>query len=334
MLKKAFRLTVFVFFAYLLLSTWNPFWREDLHKAVSPLSTEKIVFQIEKDESASQIGERLEAESLVVSGNSFVRAVSDRGLENNLRSGSFVLSPNMTTEEIMLILSSEGGGTLAFTIPEGYTIQKIDAKLTANGLIEAGDFIRCAQVCPLKNRPDTLSLEGYLFPDTYFLDESSFDTKIFIQTLLDNFTRRFDNDMQIALEKSGRSLHDVVLVASLLEREVRTPVEFAHVADIIWRRLDSGWFLGIDATLLYNDEDGVLTRDDLSDENNPYNTRLIKGLPPTAIGNPGLASLKAALNPTQNTDWFYLTDSDGAVHYAKTNDEHNLNRARYLEIEN
>ena len=135
--------------------------------------------------------------------------------------------------------------------------------------------------------------------------------------------------MQTDLEASGRSLYDTVIVASMVEKEVRTAEDLPIVAGIMWKRLDAEWALGIDATLLYVDADGTLSSEDLTAEN-PYNTRINKGLPPGAIGNPGLASLQAALYAKDSDYWFYLTDSDGAVHYAVTNEEHEANKAQYI----
>ena len=315
----------------LIFKWWDPFWRDDLTRAVNSLDSTKIVFEVEAGSSASTIAKALDDKGLLVSESSFLNAISDQDLETKLRSGQFVLSPNMTTEAILKALTQETGGTEALTIPEGFTLKQIDARLVKMGLIQSGDLIRCTQSCNLKNRPTSGSLEGYLFPDTYFIDKSTFQLETLTQKMLDNFNKRFDSDLESKLAASGRSLEQVVIVASLLEREVRTPQDLPLVSDIIWRRLDAGWYLGIDATLLYDDEDGALTASDLQDENDPYNTRLRKGLPPTAIGNPGLATLKAALEPEANPNWFYLTDANGTVHYAKTDAEHNQNKAQYLQ---
>ena len=102
------------------------------------------------------------------------------------------------------------------------------------------------------------------------------------------------------------------------------------VADILWRRVDNGWMLGVDATLLYEKDNLKITSRDLEDDS-PYNTRKHKGLPPTPIANPGLASIEAALYPKSNRYWFYLTKPEsGEAVYAYSNEEHNENRARYL----
>ena len=121
-------------------------------------------------------------------------------------------------------------------------------------------------------------------------------------------------------------------MASMLEREERRPTQRPVVAGILWKRIDNGWQLGVDATSRYelenwNDRSAFLKR--LRDPEDPYNTRVHKGLPPTAIGNPTAASLEAALQPEQSPYWFYLHDSSGVFHGGRDAQEHEANRARY-----
>lgn len=310
---------------------WNPFWRYDLNEAVSFGNTEKIVFEIEKGSSAETIADHLEDADLIVSNNSFLRTVKKEDLDGKLRYGRFVLSPSMTLREVITILTTEGTGERAVTIIEGWTLKNIDAELTEMGLIEAGDFITCTGVCSFEY--DFLvkgqGLEGYLFPDTYFIDSANFTVEDLINTMLGNFDKKWTDEMQAQLEASERRLNQIVIVASMLEKEVRTPEDLAVVSGIIWKRLDKGWYLGIDATLLYVQDDQQITQEDLAMES-PYNTRLTIGLPPTPIGNPGLTTLEAALNPKQSEYFYYLTDEEGNVHYAKDGAEHEANKEKYL----
>lgn len=311
---------------------WNPFWRSDLDEAVDPDSSAKIVFSIEKGSSAQRIAEDLETADLIVNDSSFVKDVEDLKLDASLRYGSFVLSPSMTLSEIVTILTTEGTGELALTVPEGWTVDQIDTRLTEMGLIEAGAFTTCTFSCEFSFDfvEKGVSLEGYLFPDTYFIDNATFDVETLINQMLRNFEDKWTDEMETQLESSGRSLDEVVTMASMLEKEVRTEGDLEIVSGIIWKRLDSDWTLGIDATLLYKDEDGSLSAEDLA-KDTPYNTRVNTGLPPTPICNPGLATLMASLNPEVSDYWFYLTDSAGAVHYAITNAEHEENKAKYIE---
>lgn len=330
--KRLIQLLLLGVALFVVWSWWNPFWRYDLNEAVSLGNTEKIVFEIEKGSSAETIADHLEDADLIISESSFLRTVKKEELDGKLRYGRFVLSPSMTLREVITILTTEGTGELAVTIIEGWTVKDIDTELAEMGLIETGDFITCAGVCNFEY--DFLqkgqSLEGYLFPDTYFIDSANFSVEALIKIMLSNFDKKWTDAMQAELEASGRSLNQVVTVASMLEKEVRTPEDLVVVSGIIWKRLDKGWYLGIDATLLYVQNDQVITEEDLAMES-PYNTRLTIGLPPTPIGNPGLATLEAALNPEESEYYYYLTDEEGNVHYAKDGAEHETNKEKYLD---
>ncbi len=331
-MEKRLLQILFLFVAFVVIwNVWEPFWRRDLNEAVDPSDTEKIVFDVEKGSSAKSIAKDLEDADLIVSDKSFVRTVESEELDGNLRYGRFVLTKSMTLRDIITVLTTKGTGEMAFTAPEGWTIKEMDAELADMGLIGAGAFEDCAKECSFDY--DFLekgeSIEGYLFPDTYFIDSSTFKSEDLINMMLKNFDSKVTDQMVADLEADGRTLSEVVNVASMVEREVRTEDDLPIVAGIIWKRYDNDWYLGIDATLLYVQDDNELSADDLADDT-PYNTRLNIGLPPTPISNPGLASLMATIYPEDSEYYYYLTDSEGAVHYATTNEEHEANKAQYL----
>jgi UPF0755 protein len=138
-------------------------------------------------------------------------------------------------------------------------------------------------------------------------------------------------ELSTDIAASGRSLHDVVTMASLVEEESRIDDERPIVAGILWKRLANGVTLGVDATVRYivNKPTSAITRADL-DIDSPYNTRKLGGLPPGPIANPGLASIRAAIRPEESQYWYYLHGKDGQIRYAETNEGHNANRAKYL----
>ena len=330
--KRLFQFVLFAVFLGLSWHFWNPLWRYDLNEAVDTSDKQRIVFDIEKGSSARGIAGNLASQDLIVNKQSFLHAVDSEELTNKLRYGQFVLSPSMTLREIIDVLTTQGTGEMALTVPEGWTIEDIDAALTDMGLIEAGDFKLCAENCTFKQEflaGNTKHLEGFFFPDTYFIDEANFSVEAFANQMLDNFGNRITPDILEEVKTSGHSLYDILIVASMLEREVRTSQDLPIVSGIIWKRLENDWTLGIDATLLYTKDDNTLTAADLA-KDEPYNTRLHKGLPPTAIGNPGLASIEAAIKPEASEYWFCLTDSEGQVVYGKTNEEHEANKSKYL----
>lgn len=330
--KRLLQLLLFCIITGTLWHFWQPFWRKDLNEAVQPQSTDKVIFEVEKGSSAKQIAEELYEEDLIVNATSFKRAVEEEDLDGSLRYGRFVLSPSMTMREVITILTSKGTGEMAFTAPEGWTIKEMDAELTEMGLIGAGAFEDCSKTCSFDYSflKEGASLEGYLFPDTYFVESAGFKSEDLINMMLKNFDAKFTDEMEESLKNSGRSLKEVLTVASMIEKEVRTSEDRAIVSGIIWKRLDNDWYLGIDATLLYVQEDKELSAEDLADDS-PYNTRNQKGLPPTPIGNPGLEAIQAALAPKESEYWFYLTDQEGSVHYAASNAEHEANKELYIK---
>lgn len=173
------------------------------------------------------------------------------------------------------------------------------------------------------------SLEGYLFPETYFFSAEATEDDV-IKAMKDEFTEK-TKPLSSAIEKSGHSLSDIVIMASILEKEARTPEDQALVAGILWKRLSMGMRLQVDAPFLYllGKTSAQLTQADLKMVSG-YNTYTNKGLPVGPIGNPGLSALKAAINPKSSPYLYYLSDNDGGMHYAKTFEEHKANKVKYL----
>ena len=234
---------------------------------------------------------------------------------------------------------------------EGETLRDLQSSLVGLGLDKAADdlFVLTGQpaivgsVDPsvmerlkneydfLMNVPDQLGLEGFLFPDTYRLyrDASASDV---IHRLLDNFGQKVWLESKTAITSSDRTLFEIVTMASILEREVRGVEDMGLVSDIFWRRLDVGMPLQDDSTVNYatnGDSPSVSYEDTRFDS--PFNTYLYRGLPVGPIGNPGVEAIQAAFNPESNTFWYFLTDTEGDVHYARTLQEHNSNKSRYLK---
>lgn len=247
------------------------------------------------------------------------------------------------------------------TIPEGFTQFQIAARLAVAGVIggttEPGtkcaggvgtrsDLTKCvsqSDFFPLVETPNSeiralvpglpadASLEGYLFPDTYrFLKHTASDAVV--RRFLDNFAAKRAKLPSPAGSAVGHSFHEVVILASIVEREVKTATDRAMVADLFWRRLAAGIPLQSDATVNYATGKSALqpTLEDTQTDS-AYNTYRHAGLPPGPIGNPGLESLTATLKPTSNEYLYFLTKPDGTTVFSKTLDEHNANKAKYLK---
>lgn len=225
-----------------------------------------------------------------------------------------------------------------FSMIEGWRLRDTDAALVAKGFIEPGAYItatknadgfaRFKSSFPLP--PD--SLEGYLYPETYRVVAKPFDVHALIQRQLDTFAARFFTPHKDEIARSGRSLHDIVRMASMLEREEPVPAQRPLVAGILWKRIDMGFPLGVDATSRYeldewNDRAAFLKR--LRDPADPYNSRLKAGLPPTPIGAPTVASLLAAMRPQKTDFLYYLHDADKKLHPSRNGEEHEALRRKY-----
>lgn len=221
------------------------------------------------------------------------------------------------------------------TFPEGFTLEQIANRYADRTGSEAQAFLdeamagKYAEQFPfLAQLPAERTLEGYLFPDTYRITPD--DTpKDIIMRMLKNFEMKLPEGARENLPE-GKTLDDIVIMASIIEKEVQSDDDMALVAGVLWKRIDNDEGLYADATLEYIvRKNGNLTVQDLALDS-PYNTRKYRGLPPGAISNPGLRALDAALHPQESEYYYYLTAKDGTTIFSKTNDEHNQNKAKYL----
>jgi UPF0755 protein len=271
----------------------------------------KVVVEIPKGATADEIADILEEKGVIDSASLFRIRMTLAGKGDEIVAGNYTLSEDMSYGSAIDALSKEPGTTqIVVTVPEGYTLDQI-AGLSADSGIE-GDYEKAASNPPKGfdlgdyGAGDADSLEGFLYPATYELDpDSSAEDLVAQQTAA--FERDFDGvDLDYAKER-GLTAYDVLTIASMIEREVQVPEERELVAAVIYNRLGSGEPLGIDATLRYalDNFDKPLTQSDLATDT-PYNTRLVAGLPPTPIGNPGIDAIEAAAHPAKVDYTFYV----------------------------
>jgi len=293
-------------------------------------NSQKVRLVITRGMSAGEVGYKLQQAGLIKNALAFKILVILTGRASDIRAGEYSLSASLP---LLALVSEIGKGPTQVwvTIPEGLRHEEIAIRL-GNGLGLTGteytdfvnSFIKKARVS-----------EGYLFPDTYLVPKDLTASKA-VDVMLGVFSSQTKD-----LSKTG-NFAKALIVASLVEREAKTDAERPVVAGIIYKRLDAGWPLQIDASVQYAVAtakcsknvfsckfwDG-LTKADLG-INSAYNVYKYKALPPTPICNPGLASIKAAVNPETSDFWFYLHDAKGGIHYAKTVEEHNANIRQYL----
>ena len=218
---------------------------------------------------------------------------------------------------------------LRFSVPEGFTLTKITARMATHGLGTQAELQRLARdrlfLAELKVKAD--SLEGYLYPATYSFYQQLPTARQVFARMVAKWRTMLPADYEQQVAEKGLTLHQAVTMASLIELETAHDDERNKISEVIWRRLKDRTPLAIDATIIYGikDYDGDLKHRHLRDASNPWNTRIHRGLPPTPIGSPSLASLLAVLNPTNEGHYFYvlIPDSSKRHHFSRTLREHN-----------
>jgi len=333
-----------LFYAIVFVAILGLGWKFWYSRAIGPVDANdqtRTTVQIPQGSSLKAIASLLSEKNLIRSPRAFQMYARDQGMENVLKAGSFVLKPSLNVAEILDILSKGFSEEMVITIPEGFTLKDIDALLAEKEIAKPGDVTACARTCDFssfsflpasgKLAERGGKLEGYLYPDTYFVSRENFQPQAFLERLLSTFEKRVVTGLAEDIKVSKYSLHEIVTMASLVEEESRASAERPIVSGILWKRFDAGQMLGVDAAVRYivNKPTSAITRADL-DIDSPYNLRKVAGLPPGPIASPSLSSLKATMHPEESPYWYYLHGTDGKIRYGRTNDEHNENRRLYL----
>lgn len=299
-------------------------------------AADAIEFTVPKRANGRSIGQLLVEQQLISSAAVWRFHLWRRG-GLNAKAGRHRISPAMALPEISSTLEAPPlPEDVPFVMIEGWRLRDTDEALTRNGWIAAGAYIKAASEPAHFTAPFTLpssgTLEGYLYPETYGVVPSSLKLDALIQRQIDMFAERIFTPHKDEIAKSGRTLHELVTMASLLEREEPVPTQRALVAGILWKRVDAKYPLGVDATSRYelaewNDRKEFLKK--LRDVNDPWNTRHKAGLPPGPIGAPTVESFLAALHPVTSEYWYYLHDAQRVLHPSKNAQEHEALRAQF-----
>lgn len=306
-------------------------------------------FSIEEGIPMRQIAQKLFAQGFIRFPVAFQILAVLTDNDSKLQAGEHTLPKSATSLELLSLLTrpTPRVAEVRVTIPEGFTVSQIDARLAGMGLAQTGEFANAAidiaryPVIAAARAAERSSvrlqdLEGYLFPDTYRVVREQA-----VEDLAGKMLQNFEEKMRFFAAHApdqARSARETIIVASLIEREVRSDQDRKFVADVIWKRFDAGIPLQIDASVRYAycAAGGELceSRENLRYEDlaidSPYNTYRRKGLPPAPIANPGLSSILAAVQPEPSPYWYYLSAPDGTTVFSRTLDEHNLAKAKYL----
>ncbi len=301
---KIFFLFILCFF-FISLFIWQGIF---LPKSFS--EKENKVFLVKRGESLFQIAENLEREGLIKNKLFFLIYVLGKGDQKKLQAGKYFFNLSMNVAEIAKKMVAGEIAIMKVTIPEGFTVRDIEEKLKLK--------------LPGEN------LEGFLFPDTYYFPLDVTGEEV-VRIMKENFEKKIA-PLKNEIEKQGKTVFEILIMASLLEKEVKTKEDKEIVAGILWKRLQHRIPLQVDATITYIT--GKKTTKISIEEtkiDSPYNTYKYLGLPPAPICNPGLESILAALYPKESDYWYYLTTPDGKTIFSKTLQEHNFNKAKYLK---
>ena len=307
----------------------------------------KISFTIEQGESVTAIAKRLEDEKLVSSAWLLQKFISWKHFDRSITHGVITFTNPVTIAEVARMLAAEKvgaerkatiiPGSNLRTIAEGFEKQGIASSTEVYTLLgtpakfQKPAFKIDTTSFLFQGKPENVSLEGYLAPETFnvFADAS-------LTEVVDKFIQERENQitaLKSDIEKTGHSVFDILTLASIVEREVRTPEDRKLVADIFWRRLGRGWPLQVDSSVHYvvGTPDSVFTSETDRDTDSLWNTYKYPGLPAGPISTPSLSSIDAVLHPTPNNYWYFLTTLDtGEVKYARTLEEQANNRYKYL----
>lgn len=315
----------------------------DLFDQPAGTSTQTTLFVVKPGTTADEIAEHLGEQRLIANPLLFRLLSRYYGVSEHLAAGEYELSPSMTTAEILNRLNRGLVHTTTVTLIEGWRMEEIAQALEKKGAFPAAAFRKAAgesyEGAFLPTTASGSRLEGYLFPDTYVI-RAGVQPHEFIRDMLENFGRRVSPLTRAESPPSELTLHEVVTLASIVEREAALPEERPVIAAVFLNRIHQGMRLDADPTLQYavapppvDGQPTIFWKKDLTNADkqipSPYNTYRYAGLPPGPICNPGLASIKAVLQPAAVDFLYFVARGDGSHAFARTYEEHLENVARY-----
>lgn len=313
------------------------YWQ--IYQPINKRDLAQTEFMAIRGEGVKEIAQNLEKAGLIRRAFWFEVYVWYKKQSSLLQAGNYALSRNLNIPQIVVLIT--GGkvvlNEVQITFPEGFTLGQIKARLLEKGVAAAeslrdekiGDFQ--VQYKFLTQITPDMSLEGFLFPDTYRFEKDIRKEEI-VKKFLDNFDRRFEPPMREEIFHQKKMLYEIIVLASIIQQEALSEEEMPLISGVFANRLNRGMALQSDATINYITGKKLRqpTWDDTKIES-PYNTYLHIGLPPGPIGNPGLSAIKAAIFPAATDYLYFLHPLDGPTVYSKTLDEHNRNKVKFLK---
>jgi UPF0755 protein len=279
----------------------------------------KTIITVQEGSGLLKLTDKLESDQVIRSAFWFRIIAITLGGERGMQAGDYYFEKPANAIDIAwrIVHGYHGLETVKVTIPEGFTVEKIANLFDSRfKLFDKEVFL-------------SLAPEGYMFPDTYFIQVNATASST-IRMFRDNFIRKIFPIIP-EIDQSGHSLEEIITMASIIESEAQSKEDKEMVSGILWSRIQKKIPLQVDATLTYltHKTSAELTVDDLKLDS-PFNTYVHSGLPPEPISNPGIEAIEAAVQPTASLYMYFLTGDDGKMHYAKTFEEHKQNKAKYL----
>lgn len=288
-------------------------------------------FEVISGQGLRRISHRLAEAGLVRNPSKFALLARLEGQETAIQAGEYRLSAAMAPSEILRDMVNGRVRLHRITVPEGYTMRQIAVTVSASGFMAPAAFLEACHDTALLRSLDITSdsCEGYLFPDTYYFPASATAPQI-ITAMVQRFWSIFSDAWKARAAELGMSVHEVVTLAAIIEKETGAPSERPLISSVFHNRLKRRIRLQTDPTVIYGiaDFDGNLTRKHLKTPT-PYNTYVIQGLPPGPIASPGAAALEAALYPADTDYLYFVSKQDTTHHFSTTIDAHNRAVARY-----
>ncbi len=341
------KLLFFLLTFFLVITVFSGWVYISLNKNYYSEDKKEVLFKVSQGDGVQLIAEDLQKEGIIENSFIFTGYVFLSNKKGSLQAGTYKIEPGMSVIDIVELFSSGDVVFETITIIEGWSLLDISNYFEEKGITtrdeffnstgissEQADLIGIKKKLPknfsdfkiLRDKPEESSLEGYLFPDTYKIPFES-EADDVLKVVIANF-----EDKAYNIVKDSEDIHKIIIMASLLEKEVVSFEDKRKVSDILWRRLEVGMPLQIDATVNYvTGKRGIDVTTKETQVDSLYNTYQYKGLPKGPISNPGIESIKATLDPLENNYWYYLSNPEtGKTIFSRNHEEHVQAKNKYL----
>lgn len=301
--------------------------------AKSPVNRDSVerIATVDRGQSLKQTADSLHARGLITQPFKFRLLARLKGADKRIQVGEYLIAPEMSPGDILDMMVAGKVRLYRFTVPEGSNLVQIADIIESAGLVNRQAFLQSSKDPELLEKMglNEESFEGYLFPDTYFFPKNARAEQI-IEAMVTRLRAEISEAWMTRAAELGLSLHEVLTLASIIEKETGAPSERPLISSVFHNRLKKRMRLETDPTVIYGikDFDGNLTRKHL-ETSTPYNTYLIAGLPPGPIASPGRASLEAALYPAESKFLFFVSKKDGTHQFSTNLVEHNRAIRKY-----